>query len=67
MPARDEQNRIKALYRETFNDAPPILMMTMGALEPGRVSESQAWKICERAALSGEPLQFVAIPVGVDI
>ena len=67
MPSSTEQTRIDRLYKAEFNDAPPILMMTMGCLDQGRVSEIQAWDLCERAALSGEPLKFLPIPVGVDI
>lgn len=67
MPSAEQQLRIDALYRKAFKDAPPILMMTMGCLEQGRVSESEAWDLCAKAALDGEPLKFLPIPVGVDI
>jgi hypothetical protein len=67
MPTRDEKNRIRDLYRGKFDDAPPILMMTMGALEQGRVSEEQAWLLCEQAAVSGKHLRFIPIPANIDL
>ncbi len=59
---------IEELYRQRFNDAPPILIiMWGGVVGAGRMSEEAAWELCARSAESGKALQFYEAEPDVDL
>ena len=59
---------IKALYRERFDDAPPIYFIVKGGVVgAGRMSEDAAWELCRKAAESGDKLIFHRAEPGTDL